>query len=184
MFLLKGNRNYIHSSDIILFLEKKFPNLKKLKINFKSPIFGQPIFKFSEENKFSDQNFIGEFYLDNKIYYFAFLDTNNKNLKNYPYNEDYLFKKFQNLPNNSVAFFEESNYDNIDIFISMCKYSSINQYKSKKWSVIKIYLNQAINNLQCKYKKITVNYSKSKLIKYSLICNENEIGEIYFYNLN
>ena len=82
MFRLKDKRDYLHSFDIILFLEKKLTNLTNLKINFKSQIFGEPIFKFSKENKFRNHNFFGEFCLDNEIYYFVFLDTTNKGLKN------------------------------------------------------------------------------------------------------
>ena len=161
MLSFKGNRNYIHSSDIISLLEKKFPNLTNLKVTFKSPIFGQPIFKFSKKDKFKNDNFFGQFCLDNEICYFSFLDTLDKNLKKYPYDEHYLFQKFKILRNNSVEFFEESKHTNIDLFISMCKYFSINKFKSKKWSVIKVNLNQSINNLQCKNRKISLSICKS-----------------------
>ena len=182
-FYFKGNRNYIHSSDIITFLEKKFPKIKNLKIFFRSKLSSQPIFRLSDEKNHSKDNFNGEFYLEDKIYYFSFSNTLNKDIKNYPYDEESIFQKVKFNQDNYVEFFEESKYNNIDILISMAKYLSIQKFKSKSWSVVKINLKQGINHLQYKYKEIKIALVKNRLIKYDVICDKKNLGEIYFYNL-
>ena len=92
MFLFKGNRNYLHSSDIFNFINNKY-NYNHLDIKFHKLLKSQPKIKFTKKLENNHNASIVTQIIEKKSKKFLIFYDSNINIKNnYSYDENLLNK--------------------------------------------------------------------------------------------
>lgn len=188
-FLLKGSRDYIHGTDIFIYLENKLKNLKftKFELIFKQFIKNQPKIKMFYKTKKTTLLNLKQYYalceiiLKKKKLFYVFEKSREKINSNYSYDEN-LFIKYYNLKKNGISCSFETSFKDIEILVSMTKYFHQKKIKKKcKWIFNKIELIKKFKNF---YKKdLEIKIISNKYNKYTIsqiFQNKKNIGKIYF----
>ena len=109
MFYLKGNRKYLHSTDIISYLFAKYKKIKSLDIKFYKIITGNPRLKIINKKVSSIKyDCVANLDLENKrLISLIFSGTKKKIVQSYSYNEELLYPYFKILKKKN--FFKKKN---------------------------------------------------------------------------
>ena len=97
MFILKGNRNYLHSTDIISYIFTKYKKIKKLDIKFNKLITSLPKIRTVNKKVNSTKNeCLAKLELEKKKFIsIIFSGTKKKLVQSYPFNEKLLYPYFK-----------------------------------------------------------------------------------------
>ena len=181
MFLFKGNRNYIQSSDIFNFINKNY-SYDYLDIKFYKYLKTQPNFKVTKKIYNNHKaNVVAKIEKDNIEKFITFYDSSKEIKNNYPYDENLLNKFFKIRSDNVRCDFKTSiNY--IDLIVSMSKFWHLHKIsKKKKWVVVRI--NFKKNIFSKKFKKIFIKVRKimnKKNTESEIFIDKKFCGKIYF----
>lgn len=185
----KGNRNYIHGTDIFnemikLFINKKLTDFQftihKMSMNNKGAIY----FTTSlEEFKSITQplHITASLDVDSKKYWIAFLfeEEQLEKTDRIPYDEQALIEKCH-VSEERISLREISPYTFIETIVCMQKKLLQTLFPNKdKWLFTKIILTEYTAN----YKNVAILFRKNfnfKLVKSDIFINDTLAGEIYF----
>ena len=158
MFIYKGNRNYIHSSDVISFINNNY-SFSKIDIKFHKILKSQPrIFLTSVLNNRHTASIVAKIEKKNFKKFLLFKETKIKIKNNYSYDENIL-NKFFKTTDKDVKCKINTEIKYIDLIISMTKFWHIIKISKKKnWLVARVNLNKKINDK--KDKKILIKLKK------------------------
>ena len=151
MFFFKGDRNYLHSSDVYSYLIKNF-KFNSIDIKFSKFIKSQPNIKVSrtlfarETEKKVLPSITASIVHKNKAKLVMFYPTKQKIKYSYSYDENLLINYFKVSKNTvNCNFCTSTKY--IDLIVSMSKYWHQKKINSKKkWIVIRLTLKQKIKS--------------------------------------
>ena len=179
MFLFKGNRSYLHSTDIINFIEKNY-KYNQIDIRFYKLLRSQPKITLSKKNN-TKANIIAEIGIKKLKKYLNFFETNQKIKNSYSYDEN-LLKNYFKINNQEVKCNFLTTIKRLDLIVSMSKEWHIKKINKKKiWMVVRINLKKMI--IDSKHKNICVRISKITNKKYTvsdIYINEKHHGKIYY----
>ncbi len=157
-FSYKGNRNYLHGTDIFIFLEKIVDGrLKLLDLKISKKIFNQPTISIKKP-EIIKKNFKKNFKAfcrinDKKKRLVFFFDSKKKIKKNYAFNEKVLIKNFS-LKKNQAVCKTETTLHSIEILVALTKYWHQKKVKSGNWLFVRLKLNSMFKKSKKKYLKI------------------------------
>ena len=184
-FLFKGNRKYIHGTDLYRYLKKFFPiKFNYIDIKFHKQIKFQPkILTFKKQlSKIDYKKILLTCKITSKKEkLIAFVETNIKVKKSYPYDEKLLYPNFVIKKNEARCNFNTT-LDDIDVLVSLTKYWHVKKFGKKKgqWLFSRLKLKKKFKDLEIKKIKIknkTILFNST--INYVYVSNKL-IGEIYF----
>jgi hypothetical protein len=166
-FKFRGNRKYIHSTDIYKFLKKQCLVINSLNFLIKSKSNKQLIFKYSNNSKlFAKKNVFCTGTLNDKKFFF--LKTKKKIKKSYKFEEN-KFNKLFLIKKNTVYCEYKLNDEIIDLIICMINHLYKKKFPKKKYLLVSLIQKNKIDSSSQKKKiKITStvnNYSPISLIK-------------------
>jgi hypothetical protein len=181
MFLFKGNRNYIHSSDIFNFIHKNY-FYDYLDIKFHKPLKTQPNFKFTKRiNNNHKANIVAKIKNDKIEKFLIFYDSNNEIKNNYPYDED-LLNKFFKIGSDNVHCDFKTSINHVDLIVSMSTFWHLHKISKKKnWVVVRINFNKTI--FTKKFKSIFIKVRKimnKKNTESEIFIDKKSCGKIYY----
>ena len=186
MFIYKGNRDYIHSSDVISFINKNY-SYSKIDVKFHKILKSQPkILVTNMLNNRHQASIVAKIEKKNFKKYLLFNETKVKIKNNYSYDEN-LLNKFFKITNKDVKckIYTEIKY--IDLIVSMSKlWHVVKVSKKKNWLVARINLNKKFNNNK-NDKQICIRFSKimnNSFTESEIIINKSICGKIYFQSIN
>ena len=182
MFSYKGDRDYIHSSDIINFINRNYL-YNKIDIKFYKLLRFQP--KIRLINKLGNSrgvNIIAKIEKNKIEKFILFYETKLKVKNDYSFDESLLSKYFKvNKKNIKCDFETEIKF--IDIIVSMTKLWHLkNLDKRKNWFVGRLNRFKKIN--EKKRKNINIKVKKIKYDKFTeseIIIDKSIYGKIYFH---
>ena len=194
-FKYKGNRNYVHGTDIINETIKHlnylgyFPD--SFEISFKNLIRTDLeicVFNIDDdigENLMSeDVVAFATFKYAKKTYTISYKKTQKQTKGNYPFSEDLIIKKtILNQEKKSITYSSKNNYTIIELIVVMNKHllTKLNPNESGKWYFGKLKLQK--NVLAEKFSKIQIILIKNMGVRYtqSLIkVDGSKVGFIFF----
>jgi len=180
MFLFKGNRKYLHSTDIFSFFNYNY-KFKNIEIFFKNFITTSPkIIKLKSISSKMSYDALVIIKNGNYTKYFVLKNSKKKIKLSYSYDENLLYKIFK-ISKKKVSFKGSCSIKNIDLIISMIKFWHIKNIGKKNWIVYRLKING--NILEKNYKNITIQNIKNANKKYtinSLKINNKNYGYVYF----
>ena len=182
MFYLKGNRKYLHSTDVISYIFGKYKKINYLDVKFYKLITGNPKIKILNKKVTSIKyDCIANLNLENnKLISLLFLGTKKKFLQNYSYNEKLLYPYFKILKK-KIFLKKKIDWKIIDLLISMAKFYCDKKIARKKWLVYRIVVN---NNFVAKnFKSVELKLTKEikkKIYIFEIILNNKFNGSIYY----
>ena len=182
MFYLKGNRKYLHSTDIISYIFGRFKNLKSLDIKFQKKIIGQPNIKILNKKVTNYKyNCVASCISSNDQFLSViFIGTKKKFLQNYSYNENLLYPYFK-IFKKKIFLTKQIEWKIIDLLISMSKFYCDKKIGKKKWLVYRVFINKNFNNK--KFKSIEL-YLKKEIKKkiniFEITLDKRIYGSIYY----
>ena len=181
MFLFKGKRKYLHSTDLISYVGNKYYNFKNLDIRFNKFIKMQPkIIEIKKKVINLKYNCTANFYLANKEHSLIFNETKKTIIGNYSYDEN-IYNLFFIMTKKAVYIKKKIDVIFIDIAVSMAKFFCKNKFGKKKWIVYRILLKQNIDNIDYKsFKVMLSNTIKNKIFIFEIIINNKNYGKIYY----
>jgi len=184
-FSFKGNRKYIHGTDIFIFLEKiidgklKLLDLKILKKITKEPLIS---IKRSYNIKYKIDNSLKALCKinDKKNKYVFFSESKKKIKKSYSFNEKKLIKNFI-IKKNSASCIIETSLHSIEILVALTKYWHQKQVKSGNWLFVRLKLYKIFKKTKKKFIKIiNINNINNNYTISEIFDNKEKIGKIYF----
>ena len=181
MFLLKGNRDYIHSSDVFNFINKNY-SYNFLDIKFYKPLKTQPNFKFTKKiNNNHKANIVAKIKNDEIEKFITFHDSSIGIKNNYPYDED-LLNKFFKIGSDNVHCDFKTSVNHVDLIISMSKFWHLHKISNKKnWVVVRINFKKTI--FPKKFKRIFIKVRKimnKKNTESEIFIDKKSCGKIYY----
>ena len=185
MFIYKGKRNYIHSSDVISFINSNY-SFSKIDIKFHKILKSQPkIFLTTVLNNRHSASIVAKIEKKNFKKFLLFKETKVKIKNNYSYDENIL-NKFFKLTDNDVKCKINTEIKYIDLIVSMTKFWHVIKISKKKnWLVARVNLHKKINDK--KNKQILIRFNKIMNNSYTesdIIINKSMYGKIYFQGIN
>lgn len=194
-FKYKGNRNYVHGTDIINETIKHlnylgyFPD--SFEISFKNLVITDlEICVFNIDDEIGE-NLMSEdvlafatFKFEKKTFTILYKKTQNEIKSNYPFSEDTIINKtILNLEKKSITYLSKNNFTIIEIIVAMNKHLLIklNPNESGKWYFGKLKLEK--NILAEKFSEIQIILIKNIGVRYtqSLIkLDGSNVGFVYF----
>jgi len=181
MFLFKGDRNYIQSSDIFNFIDKNYTYTHS-DIRFHKFLKSQPKIRLVKKLKINHKaNIIAKIRLKNTEKFLIFYETNVDINNNYSNDESFI-SKFVRFNNHSIKCKLKTTISFMDIIVLVTKLWHLRKIdKKKKWIVVRIILNkkiiEAINkNLFIKVVKVLNN----KNTESEIFINNKHYGKIYY----
>jgi len=182
-FKYKGNRKYVHSTDIYKFLQKKYSRLSSLEFLIKSKSKNQLLFKDNiQDNVFDRRDIFCKGKLNIKR--FIFLKSKKKIKHSYKFDENKYDKLFE-VNKNFIKCKTLIKDDFIDLIICMINYIHKKKFPRKKYLLVKLIQLKKIqtNSLKMQNLKIRTtvnNHSPISLNKVYL--NNKTILEIVYIN--
>lgn len=186
MFFFKGNRDYLHSTDVYSFLIKNF-KFNSIDIKFSKFIKSQPSLRvshklFAKENR--DKvlpSITASITNKNKSKLIMFYPTKQKIKYSYSYDENLLISYFK-VSKNTVSCNFNTSIKHIDLVVSMSKYWHQKKINSKKkWIVIRLTLKQKIKFfLKKKIKIENIKILDGKFTTSEIFVNNVFVGKIYY----
>jgi hypothetical protein len=181
MFLFKGNRDYLHSSDITNFICNNY-SYNYLDIKFYKPLKTQPNFKLTKRIYNNHKANIVAKIKKNKVEKFLiFYDTDNEVKNRYPYDEE-LLNKFFKIGSDNVQCNLKTSINYIDLIVSMSTLWHLQKIsKKKKWIVVRIKFNKTI--VVKKLKNIFIKVVKimnRKNTESEIFIDKKACGKIYY----
>lgn len=122
MFLFKGNRNYLHSTDIYSYLEDNF-SFDRIDIKFYKFLKSQPSLKIYQQSKIKRKvphSISANVFQKNKSSIINFYPTKKKITSSYSYDESLLNKYFK-INKNLISCNFTTDIKYIDLIVSMSK---------------------------------------------------------------
>lgn len=187
MLLFKGNRNYLHGSDIYNYItniqKKKY---KKLTITFSSMIKKNIVFKVHkikkiEQLKFKNKPHVNAlFEFSNYFINYSIFESKKKIQGKYYYDENLMNFFFKIKKNSSHCNFTTS-YSSIEVLIALNKYFHNKKIKKAQWLFSKLILHSEL--LEANKKNFKLKLINNKFNKYTsnrIFQNNEEIGTIEF----
>ena len=185
MLLLKGNRTYLHSTDIFSFIENKY-NFNQIDIKFHKFLKSQPkVILIKKLKNNHNANIVAKIKLKKDIKFLIFSETKNIIKNNYSYDEN-LLKNFFKFNNFGVKCNFQTTVKYIDLIVSMTKLWHVYKInKNKQWVVTRIRFNKKITQRKIKNISIKVNkIMKKKHTDSDIIIDRNFCGKIYYSALD
>ena len=182
MFIFKGDRTYLHSTDVLSFIENNY-DFSEIDIKFYKLLRSQPKIKLTQNiSNINKGNIVAKIKTKNFEKFLVFFATKKKIKNNYSFDEDLLIKFFK-LNKSSVKCGFKTTVKYIDLIVSMSKIWHIKKIdKKKKWMVARISLKKKLSNssktkyILIKIKKImSKNYTES-----DIFINKKLLGKIYY----
>lgn len=182
MFYLKGNRKYLHSTDIISYLFAKYKKIKSLDIKFYKIITGNPRLKIINKKVSSIKyDCVANLDLENKrLISLIFSGTKKKIVQSYSYNEELLYPYFKILKK-KISLKKKIDWKIIDLLISMSKFYCEKKIGRKKWLVYRVIIdnNFIIKNFKS-VELILMKEIKKKIYVFEIILDKKSYGSIYY----
>lgn len=180
-FKFKGDRKYLHSTDIYkFFIGKKYKNIK---ITFKEKIHFQPkILKYDYQKNNEKTCCIIEYELNNKKQILELAESKKKIKDSYAYKETNFHKNFQLFKKSAKCNFV-SNFEGIEVIVALNTFYHNKIIKKTNWYLSRIKLTNALDQNQLK--KYTIKLKKNILNKFTtvdLYQDKKRIGEIKYLN--
>jgi len=184
MFIYKGKRNYLHSSDVISFINKNY-SFNKIDIKFHKILTSQPkiIITNMLNKKSYDASIVAKIEKKNIKKFLLFKETKVKIKNDYSYDEN-LLNKFFKLTNKNVKCDLNTEIKYIDLIVSMSKFWHVTKIKRKKWLVARVNLHKKIYDKQ--NKQISIRFNKIMNNSYTeseIMINKSIYGKIYFQGI-
>lgn len=187
MFLFKGNRNYVHGSDIynyVTSIEKK--KYKKLSIKFSKIIKKNIVLKVHkirkiEQLKLKNKPHVNAlFEFSNYFINYSLFESKKDIQGKYYYDENLMNFFFKIKKNNSYCNFITS-YSSIEVLIALNKYFHNKKIKKAKWLFSKLILrSELLEKNKKKFEIILVNNKFNRYTSSRILQNNKEIGIIEF----
>lgn len=172
-FKFRGNRNYVHSTDIYKFLQTKYPKLSSLELLIKSKSKNQLFFKDNiQDDVFDRRSIFCTGKLNKKKFIFF---KNKKKIKHsYKFDENKYDKLFE-INKNFIKCKTLIKKDFIDLIICMTNYLHKKKFPKKKYLLVKL----------IQLKKIQTNSVKMQNLKISTTANNHSpisVNKVYLNN--
>lgn len=172
-FKFRGNRKYVHSTDIYKFLQKKYSRLYSLEFLIKSKSKNQLFFKDNiQDDVFDRRNIFCTGKLNNKK--FIFLKNKKKIKHSYKFNENKYDKLFK-VNKTFIKCKTQIKDDFIDLIICMTNHLHKKKFPKKKYLLVKL----------IQLKKIQTNSLKMQNLKIITTANNHSpisINKVYLNN--
>lgn len=186
MFLFRGDRKYLQSSDIFSFIFNNF-DFTTLDLHFHRFLTSQPRIKITKKWKksFYKANIVGKIKIKNEYKYILFYQTKEKINNSYSFDEN-LLKKFIKIKKNKVSIKLQTSIIYMDLIVLISKLWHLSKINNKKkWIVTRI-------NLEKKYsesleKNIVIENEKIINQKFSIskiLINNKILGKIFYTHTN
>jgi len=175
----KGNRKYLHGTDLYNFFIKK--NFKDIKIQFKKKIRFQPkINIFKNNKKLKNENCLIQYNNNGKLTKLILTESKKKIKKKYDYDETGMYKNFKLFKQSAICNFK-THFSTIDVLVALNKLYNNERVRKTKWYFVKLKLIKALDeNFKKKFKiKIKKNIS-NKFTIMNIFKNKKKIGEIEY----
>ena len=132
MFIYKGKRNYLHSSDVISFINKNY-SFNKIDIKFNKILTSQPKIIITNllNKKSHHASIVAKIEKKNIKKFLLFKETKVKIKNDYSYDEN-LLNKFFKVTNKNVKCDFNTEIKYIDLIVSMSKFWHVTKIKKKK----------------------------------------------------
>ena len=184
-FSFKGNRQYIHGTDIFIFLENLIEGkIKLFDLRIIKKIKRQPNIKIynyikNNKNQKNKANVICRI-VDNKDRIILFNESKKNISDRYSFDENILKKNFY-LKGNIANCSFESSLHSIEILVALTKYWHQKKIKLGNWVFVRLKLNKKFKNFKIKNLKIkNINNINNKRTISEVFQNKKNIGKIYF----
>lgn len=179
-FQFKGNRNYLHVTDIYNSLIKK-KKLKNIKISFKKMIKNQPkIIKSNQRNYVKSANCLVEYVSDKKIQRVVLKDTKKKIVSRYSYDEKLLYPYFK-IKKTTASCNLSTELTSFEVLVALNKFFNISNVNSIRWYFSR--LNIVTQFDEKLLKKFSIKLKRNILNKFTTVIisqNKKKIGEMDF----
>jgi len=182
MFYLKGNRKYLHSTDIISYILAKYKKIRKLDIKFYKLITGVPKIRIVNKKVTSiNYDCVANIDMENKKFFSLIFSSSKKNFsQNYPYNEELLYPNFK-IFKKKIVLKKKIDWKIIDLLVSMSKLYCEKKIGRKKWLVYRVVIDD--NLVRKNFKSVElkiVQQIKKKIYVFSMILDKKYYGKIYY----